>query len=153
LDAGYYSDANLLDIYKTGISFVARLKENNKNYKELVLKHASDFVIGNAKYATMFNGRLVYIKRIKCQLIDGGEGYAFVALDVSRKTDETIRLMHKHTTSENFKESLQKIKIKEFLFFYCHRRLKQLRFYRSIILMNKLNKYSIFVRIPQKMCL
>ena len=56
LDAGYYSDENIRELYAGKISFVTRMKENRKLYKSLVAKHvpgieSKESIIGfNARY-------------------------------------------------------------------------------------------------------
>lgn len=100
LDAGYYSDSNLKELYDENISFVTRLKENKKIYKELLSMHIGDLDSKSAQHLVTYNGRYVYIKRVRCQLIDGYTGYAFIGLDIGRRNDEADKLFKRATAEK-----------------------------------------------------
>jgi hypothetical protein len=95
LDAGYYSNDNILALYKEKIHFVTRLRENKRIYKDLTSKYADSLV--DPANIVAYNGRFLYIKRIACQLVDGYRGYAYLALDIERKGDEARNLFRKAT--------------------------------------------------------
>jgi hypothetical protein len=86
LDAGYYIDANVRELFDKGISFVTRMKENRVLYKELVAKHLS--TLDAKKNLVEYNGRYVYLKCIPCEL-DGHSAYAYLGLDLERKSSES----------------------------------------------------------------
>ncbi|MDR3185781.1 MAG: transposase [Christensenellaceae bacterium] len=90
LDAGFYSDQNLLDLYNAKISFVIRLKQNTKIYKKLVADCLP--IIVNEENICEHNSRYVYIKRVECQLVQGFKAYAYVGLDLDRKSSEERKL-------------------------------------------------------------
>jgi transposase len=52
-------------------------------------------VIENKENIVGYNGRYVYIKRVKCQLVQGYQAYAFIGLDIERKASETKKLFAK----------------------------------------------------------
>jgi hypothetical protein len=85
VDAGYYSDGNIIELQAAKVPFVIRLMSNRKLYKLLVaeniegLEHAGNLV----RYAQ----RLVYIKRVGVE-INGVPCFAYIAIDVDRKHDE-----------------------------------------------------------------
>jgi hypothetical protein len=93
LDAGYYSDENIRTLFDENIAFVTRLKENRKLYKSLVADHIPG--IESKKNIVGYNGRYAYIKRVKCELMEGYMAYAYVGLDIERKAIETKKLFVK----------------------------------------------------------
>ncbi len=93
LDAGYYSDGNLLHLYENKISFVTRLKENLKLYKQLVNNHLDG--IQDKENFVSYNTRYAYIKRVECELVEGYTGYAYIGLDLDRKSSESHKLFQK----------------------------------------------------------
>ena len=82
LDAGYYSENNILELYSSKINFVTRMAENRKLYKSLMAEHFSDLV--NRENIVGYNGRYAYIKRVECELLPGCKAYAYVGLDLRR---------------------------------------------------------------------
>ncbi|MDD3028247.1 MAG: transposase [Erysipelotrichaceae bacterium] len=93
LDAGYYSDGNLQHLYENKISFVTRLKENLKLYKQLVNNHLDG--IQDKENFVSYNSRYAYIKRVECELVEGYTGYAYIGLDLDRKSSESHKLFQK----------------------------------------------------------
>jgi len=93
LDAGYYTDDNIRELYKSQVSFITRLRENRILYKELVAKHLSD--IEDQKNFVSYNGRYVYVKCVLCELVDGYKGYAYLGLDIERKANESQKLFQR----------------------------------------------------------
>jgi transposase len=93
LDAGYYSDENIKELYSGKISFVTRMKENRKLYKSLVESHIPD--IERKENLIGYNTRYAYIKRVKCELLVGYNAYAYVGLDLERKANESKKLFAK----------------------------------------------------------
>ena len=93
MDAGYYDGENLALLFENGISFVMRLKENLKLYKELVGEHLH--TISEKENLVQYNDRYVYIKCVEC-LPDGkNHAYAYIGLDLSRKSDEASKLFRR----------------------------------------------------------
>ena len=85
LDAGYYSAANIGALFGAGVSFLTRLKENLKLYKELVAAHLG--TIESRENLVEYNGRYVYVKCVACHL-EGKPAFAYVGLDIARKALE-----------------------------------------------------------------
>lgn len=90
LDAGYYDDENIRELYKNGISFITRLKENRKVYKELLAEHLG--TLETKENFVRYNERFAYIKRVKCELVTGYASYAYIGLDIARKGSESKKL-------------------------------------------------------------
>ena len=85
LDAGYYTDENIKELFANKISFLTRLRENRVLYKELVLEHLG--VLERRENLVEYNGRYVYLKCVSCELV-GHRAYAYVGLDVERRSLE-----------------------------------------------------------------
>jgi transposase len=91
IDAGYFSEKNIKELYKCSISFITRMKCNLKLYKTLVAEHKSD--LENAKHLVKYRERFVYIKRVQVNL-HGNIGYAYIGSDIDRKHDEIKRYIN-----------------------------------------------------------
>ena len=90
LDAGYYDDENIEELYANGISFITRLKENRNIYKSIVSEHLD--TLETKENFVRYNDRYVYIKRVDCELIPGKKAYAYIGLDIARKGSESKKL-------------------------------------------------------------
>lgn len=93
LDAGYYSEDNIKDLYggegrEEAIPFLTRLGSNRKIYKQLVLEHADD--LSHSKYMVMQRERLLSIKRVEIELF-GNVGYAYISIDHARREEEIYK--------------------------------------------------------------
>ena len=84
LDAGYYTNANAEALVSAGVSFLARMKPNFSTYKEVAAEHLGS--LESRENAVMHNGRLVYVKRVPCEL-GGGRGYAYLCLDSAMRRE------------------------------------------------------------------
>jgi hypothetical protein len=85
LDAGYYTDENIKELFDNKISFLTRLRENRVLYKKLVLEHLG--VLERRENLVEYNGRYVYLKCVSCELVGHG-AHAYVGLDVERRSLE-----------------------------------------------------------------
>lgn len=98
LDAGYYTDDNIKHLYDHKISFVTRLRENRVLYKELVKEHLP--TLQDKENFVSYNSRYAYIKCVKCELVDGYTGYAYIGLDIDRKASEGHKLFQRAKTNK-----------------------------------------------------
>ncbi|MCL2816271.1 MAG: transposase [Oscillospiraceae bacterium] len=109
LDAGYYMEDNIQEFYDSKISFITRLKENLKLYKELVAEHLGSLEI--RENLVEYNGRYVYLKCVACQLC-GNSAYAYVGLDIERKSSESHktfqRAKDKKLTTDQVYDTIQR---------------------------------------------
>jgi len=90
LDAGYFSEDNIKELYSEKIYFLTRLPSNRVLYKELINAETKDL--------ERFSNRVIYGKRalfIKQKKIDlfGEDAYAHIVLDPQRRGRETNKLM------------------------------------------------------------
>jgi hypothetical protein len=88
VDAGYFSEGNVRDLYRNGVHFVTRLAPNRKLYKEVSNGHLSDIM--SAKYAIRYGERLVYIKKTEVDVY-GHIGYAYVGIDADSRNRQMKR--------------------------------------------------------------
>ena len=93
LDAGYYDDENIRALYREKVSFITRLKENRKIYKQLVETWLP--TIECKENLVNYNNRYAYIKCVECELIEGYRAYAYIGLDIDRKASESKKLFQK----------------------------------------------------------
>ncbi len=93
LDAGYYNADNIREPYLHGVPFVTRLKENLKLYKRLVSEYLPS--LENRENFVSYNSRYAYIKCVDCMLVDGCPGYAYIGLDIERKSSEGHKLFQR----------------------------------------------------------
>jgi hypothetical protein len=90
LDAGYVTEGNAREMFEAGISFVTRLRENLKLYKEIVAEHLP--LLRNEENFVSYNARYAYIKRVDCELVSGYNAYAYLGLDLSMSSLESSKL-------------------------------------------------------------
>lgn len=86
LDAGYYTEENIRELFDNKISFVTRLKCNLTIYKELVREYLSS--LESKENLVEYNGRYVYLKCVPINL-HGHSAYAYIGLDIERKSSES----------------------------------------------------------------
>jgi hypothetical protein len=86
LDAGYYTEENIRELFDNKISFITRLKGNLVVYKDLVKEHLGS--LESRENLVEYNGRYVYLKCVPIQL-NGHNAYAYVGLDIERKSSES----------------------------------------------------------------
>lgn len=108
LDAGYYTEENIKEFYDSKISFITRLKENLKLYKELLAGHLDS--LESKENLVEYNGRYVFLKCVPCQLC-GNSAYAYVGLDIERKSSEAHktfrRAKDKKLTTDQVYDTIQ----------------------------------------------
>jgi transposase len=85
LDAGYYSQENIKDFYKSKIDFLMRLPSGKKIYKNLIKDFASQ--LENPKNYIRYGKRGLFVKREKVDLF-GNDGFSYIVLDPYRKGKE-----------------------------------------------------------------
>ncbi|MDX1924192.1 MAG: transposase [Rickettsiaceae bacterium] len=90
LDAGYCSEANILELYNKKIDFLTRLPADRKLYKQLLRKHIGK--IETASNAIRYNNRTIFILKAEADLY-GQKGYAYIALDLTRKSKEVDKAL------------------------------------------------------------
>ena len=97
LDAGYFSEANIIELYNQKIGFLTRMPAGRVIYKEIILKKTKG--LEQLKNTQILNDRTFFIKKIKIDLY-GKNAYAYVVLDPERKAKELKELMHKYRLND-----------------------------------------------------
>lgn len=85
LDAGYYSEDNILELYKNEIDFLIRLPSQRTLYKSCITKDVGD--IERIEYAMKYDERVLFVKPLEVDLY-GKKGWAYIVLDPTRKAKE-----------------------------------------------------------------
>ena len=110
VDAGYFSEENVKQLYKNHIHFITRLAPNRKIFKETISNEISDII--SSKYATRYGERLIYIKKAEVDVY-GNIGYAYVGVDIdSRQTQykrTVFTAMDDKLSPEDMDKSLEKL--------------------------------------------
>lgn len=104
MDAGYYSEKNVMLLHKANIRFVCRMKENLRLYKELCAEHAGQ--LESRENLVKFGRRLAYIKKKRVLLAPGVPGYAYICEDLARKSIETEKLLDKMDPNASLDETI-----------------------------------------------
>ena len=86
VDAGYYTEENLRELFENRISFITRLKANLVIYKNLIKEHLCS--LETKENLVEYNGRYVYLKCVPLKLY-GSSAYAYIGLDIERKSSES----------------------------------------------------------------
>lgn len=86
LDAGYYTNDNADALVAAKVSFLMRMKPNFATYKRVLSEHLGG--LESRENAVMHNGRLVYVRRVPCELGKGGHaGWAYLCLDTAMRRE------------------------------------------------------------------
>ena len=93
VDAGYLDEANMRALYENGVSFLSRMKENLKVYKQMVAKHLP--ALEAKENLVEYNGRYVYVVRDQSQLVEGHNAYVYVCRDIAARNMHSSKLFAK----------------------------------------------------------
>jgi hypothetical protein len=89
LDAGFYSESNIKDLYENQIAFLTRLPAGRKLYKELLDNSANMEIAANM---VTYNKRAMFVKKEQIDMF-GRIGFAYTVCDVKRKGDEINKFL------------------------------------------------------------
>ena len=105
MDAGFFSEDNILELYEQEINFLTRLPSLRTIYKELILSEVKN--IERYENALQYGKRALFIKQKKINLF-GKDAFAYVVLDPERKGRETKNfLLQNIKNKENTIEELE----------------------------------------------
>ncbi len=93
LDAGYFSEKNIKDLYSRKIDFLTRLPANRTIYRDIILKKTND--LESLKYTQISGNRTVFVKKIKIDLFES-KTHAYIILDLNRKAKDMAAVMAKY---------------------------------------------------------
>src|SRR3989338_7832143 len=105
MDAGFFSESNILELYNQDINFLTRLPSIRTIYRELINSEVKDIErYGNA---VKYGKRGLFIKQKKINLF-GKDAFAYIVLDPERKGRETKNfILQNIKNKENSVEELE----------------------------------------------
>lgn len=89
LDAGYFSEKNAREFFRSSIPFMTRLAPNKPLFKDTAKGNMDDLM--SQKYAYRYGDRLVFIKKVPVQ-IDGHNAFVYLCID-----EDMYLMQHKKT--------------------------------------------------------
>lgn len=98
IDAGYCTITNMDVLFEKSVNFVTRLKPNMTLYKDTVREHREG--LESPDNIVVYNGRIVYVKRVRCQLTKKNSGYAYIILDTDHKHQDEKRAAERYEKGE-----------------------------------------------------
>ena len=105
MDAGFFSEDNILELYEQKINFLTRLPSLRTIYKELILSEVKN--IERYENALQYGKRALFIKQKRINLF-GKDAFAYIVLDPERKGRETKNfLLQNIKNKENTLEELE----------------------------------------------
>lgn len=105
MDAGFFSEDNILELYEQEINFLTRLPSLRTIYKELILSEVKN--IEKYENALQYGKRALFIKQKRINLF-GKDAFAYIVLDPERKGRETKNfLLQNIKNKENTIEELE----------------------------------------------
>jgi transposase len=105
MDAGFFSESNILELYEQEINFLTRLPSIRTIYKELILSEVKN--IEKYENAVQYGKRALFIKQKRINLF-GKDAFAYIVLDPERKGRETKNfLLQNIKNKENTLEELE----------------------------------------------
>lgn len=90
LDAGFFSEENICEMYGRNVQFLTRLPSLRVLYKQLVAEELHD--IESVAHAVKYGKRGLFVKQKTINLF-GHSGYAHIVLDPERKGRETKKFL------------------------------------------------------------
>ena len=90
MDAGYFSETNILALYESKIEFLTRLPAGRALYKNLLLAEVHD--LERPHNAAKYGSRGLFAKAVEIDLF-GQKGFAYLVLDPARKGKEMNALL------------------------------------------------------------
>lgn len=93
IDAGYYSESNIHELFNQKIDFLTRLPAGRIIYKDILNNHAH--AVEQLKNAYTMGKRAYFAKSLEINLY-GRKAYAYLILDPERKAKETKALLREY---------------------------------------------------------
>lgn len=90
VDAGFFSEDNIKEMYANNVNFLTRLPSLRIIYKELIKCETDD--LESVKYAVKYGKRAMFVKQKEIELF-GKKAYAHIVLDPERKGREVKKFL------------------------------------------------------------
>ncbi len=88
LDAGFFSDENIRDMYENNIDFIVRLPSGRILYKELIQKEGA--TLESKRNFVRYGKRGLFVKEVEIELL-GKKAFAYIVQDPQRRGREMAR--------------------------------------------------------------
>lgn len=110
MDAGYYTNDNVEELFNANIEFLTRLSPKYTLYKEIVKEHLP--TLKTEQNLVQYKGRYVYIKRIDVGIGNKNHpAYVYLGYDIDRANDETHKVLKRakaeHIPASDLHDTLQ----------------------------------------------
>lgn len=110
MDAGYFTNENVEELYGANIEFLTRLSSKYTLYKQIVKEHLPS--LKQKQNLVEYKGRYVYIKRIDCRIgYKEHPAYAYLGYDIDRASDESHKALKRankeKTSASGLHDTLQ----------------------------------------------
>ena len=112
IDAGYFSEANISELFNQKIDFLTRLPARRKIYQEIILNHTDD--IEKLENAYSMGSRSYFAKSLEIDLY-AHKAYAYIILDPDRKAKETKELLKEYCENKSDRDK----KLDQLTFLSC----------------------------------
>ena len=109
IDAGYYSAANIGELYNSKIDFLTRIPSSRAIYKDLLAKEVTD--LEKVEYAIKYHKRILFVKRVAISLYTH-KAYAYIILDPLRKSKELNEHLTEYLELSEQEKNTDEIKTK-----------------------------------------
>lgn len=107
MDAGYYTNENVEELYSANVDFLTRLSPKYGLYKSIVANNRQK--LRAKENLVEYKGRYVYIKRVDCKIGDKRHpAYAYLGYDIDRASDESHKAVRKAEKDKKAEASLHK---------------------------------------------
>lgn len=104
LDAGFFSEENLRELYGKHIQFLTRLPSSRCSYKELIRNETKD--LESIPNAVKCGKRILFLKQKKISLFEN-DAYAHIVLDPERRGREIKKLLLQTMDEKDGNEDLE----------------------------------------------
>ena len=89
VDAGYFSEGNVKELYKNHVKFVVRLAPNRKLFKNVAKERLPD--LKTPGHAIRYGNRLLFIEKVAVEIY-GNDGYAYIGVDMDSYNQQMKRV-------------------------------------------------------------
>ncbi len=102
MDAGFFSEENLRELYENKLNFLTRLPAGRTIFKELIKNETHD--LESRRYMTRYGKRGLFVKQKEINLF-GKKAHAHIILDPQRRGREVSRLIIEQSTELSDEET------------------------------------------------
>jgi hypothetical protein len=104
MDAGFFSEENITELYGNGLNFLTRLPAGRTLFKELIRKETRDD-LESRQHMVRYGKRGLFVKKTAIELF-GKKAWAYLVLDPQRRGREVSRLVVTESSVEELDEEV-----------------------------------------------